>query len=160
MRVLVDASTLIALANIGELELIKNYADKIFISENVKEEVISGESVEHPSLEQYIGDWIDVVQTPEDDHYSGFKGLDSGERSILNYANENDDIFLLLDEQEAKAVAKSEGFDFTGSLGLIVYMCEKGSLSKEKGRDIVKKLVKTDFRMTVSLYDWALEKLD
>ncbi len=160
MKVLVDASTLIALANIGELGLLKDYTDQIFITEKVKEEVISGKVIEHPSLENSVGNWIDVVQAPENDNYSGLKGLDLGERSILNYANNEDDIFLLLDEKEARAVAKSEGFDFTGTLGLIVHLCERGELSKEKGREIVKKLANSEFRMTVSLYDWALEKLD
>ncbi|MFP4000479.1 MAG: hypothetical protein ACLFU5_01070 [Thermoplasmata archaeon] len=78
MRVLVDASTLIALANISELELLKDHTDQVLITQKVKEEVIDGEGVEHPSLENSIGDRIDVVQTPEDDHYSSLKGVDSG----------------------------------------------------------------------------------
>lgn len=161
MKILVDASTLIALAKIGELELLKSHADQILITKKVEEEVTSGERVDYPSLKNGIGDWIDLFQAPENDHYLGLKGLDSGERSILNYANNNeDDIVLLLDEKEARAVAKSEGFDFTGTLGLVVHLCEKGELSNKKGREIIKKLANSEFRMTVSLYDWALEKLD
>lgn len=161
MKVLVDASTLIALANIGELDLLKKYNGRISITEKVKEEFSRGEGAEYTRLENTIGDWIDVLPTPEEDHYSELKGLDSGERSILSYAKSiDDDIVLILDEKEARAVAKAEGFDFTGTLGLIVYLSENGSISKEKGREIVKKLAKSEFRMTVGLYDWALEKLD
>ncbi len=161
MKVLVDASTLIALANIGELDLLKKYNEQISITGKIKEEFSRGEGAGYTRLENTIGDWIDVLPAPEEDHYSGLKGLDSGERSILSYAKSvDDDIVLILDEKEARAAAKAEGFDFTGTLALIVYLSENGSISKEKGREIVKKLAKSEFGMTVGLYDWALEKLD
>ncbi len=159
MKVLVDSSTLIALVKIGELDFLREHYSRIYITEEIKREVTDGNRPENIRLEKIVGDWIDVVQDPVCDDYSGLSGLDQGEKSILNFAAENDDVLLLLDETEARAVARAEGFDFTGTLGLIVYLNEREVISKDKARKVVKKLANSDFRMTVELYDWALDKI-
>ena len=159
MKVLVDSSTLIALAKIGELDFLREHYGRIYITEEIKSEVTDGNRPENIRLKRIVGNWIEVVQDPENDDYSGLNGLDQGEKSILNLAADNEDVLLLLDETEARAVAKAEGLSFTGTLGLIVYLNECEVISKDKARKIVKKLATSDFRMTVELYDWALDKI-
>ncbi|MFP4051894.1 MAG: hypothetical protein ACLFVB_09165 [Thermoplasmata archaeon] len=159
MKVLIDSSTLIALAKIGELDFLNIYNDKIYITEEIRDEVTEKDRPENLVISKNVGDWIKIIEKPDGDHYSGLKGLDEGEKTLLNYAKENDDVMLLLDENEARAVAKAEGFDFTGTLGLIVFLYEKNKLSKKRANKIVKKLAHSDFRMTVDLYDWVLGKL-
>ncbi len=158
MKVLVDSSTLIALAKIGELCFLREYYTHIYITEEIMDEVTHKERPENILLKRYIGDWIKIVNQAKNDHYSGISGLDKGERSLLNYAKENQDSLLILDEKEARMVAKVEGLNYTGTLGLLVYLYEQGSLSNKKAQQILKKLANSDFRMTVELYDWVLEK--
>lgn len=159
MKVLVDSSTLIALVKIGELDFLREHYGRIYITEEIKSEVTDGDRPENVRLKKIVGEWIEVVQDPGHDRYSGLNGLDKGEKSILNFAADDEDVLLLLDETEARAVAKAEGLDFTGTLGLIVYLNDREALSKSKARKIVKKLANSDFRMTVQLYDWALDKI-
>ena len=44
-------------------------------------------------------------------------------------------------------------------MGLIIFACVRGKISKDEAVGIVKRLSRSDFRMTVELYDWALERL-
>ncbi len=158
MKVLVDSSTLIALAKIGELDFLREYYSHIYITEEIKGEVTHKELPENILLKESIGGWIKLLNQVGYDHFSGISGLDKGERILLNYAKENQDTLLILDEKEARMVAKVEGLNYTGTLGLLVYLYEQGSLSNKKAQQIVKKLANSDFRMTVELYDWVLDK--
>lgn len=91
--------------------------------------------------------------------YREFEGLGDGERSILSYARGKRDILIIIDEAEARGVAEDEGIPYTGTIGLIIFAQEKGNISRERAVEIIKKLSRSDFRMTVELYDWALERL-
>ncbi|MFH0904824.1 MAG: hypothetical protein V1854_06540 [Methanobacteriota archaeon] len=118
MEVLPDSSTIIALAKIDSLDLLKETFNAICITKDVE-----------------------------------------GEKSILNYAKGRKNVLVILDEAEARALAEEEGIPYTGTIGLIVFAFENGKISMERAVEIVKRLAKSDFRMTVELYDWALEKL-
>ena len=65
----------------------------------------------------------------------------------------------VLDEIEARAITKGEGIPYTGTIGIIVFAYESRKISKNEAIGIVKRLSRSDFRMTVELYDWAFEKL-
>lgn len=91
--------------------------------------------------------------------YKRLEGLGDGEKSILSYAKGRRDVLLILDEAGARAVAEGEGIQYTGTVGLIIFACARGKISKDEAVGIVKRLSRSDFRMTVELYDWALERL-
>ncbi len=136
------------------------YYDEIYITEEIEVEITEGDRPENLRLENSIGDRMKIVVSPDEDNYSGLDGLDCGEKSLLNYAYKNQDVLLILDEKEPRAVARSEGFDFTSTLGLITFLFEEGEISKEDGIRIIRKLAHSDFRMTVGLYERNLEKLE
>jgi len=161
MKVLIDASSLIALAKTGSLDLIKDVFGRVFITKEIEKEVTSGTLADATVLKEKIKDWIEVVESPRSkEYYAKLKGLDEGECSILGYAKENKEVLLILDEVEARAVAEGEGFTYTGTLGLVVYACEKRIISKARATEIIKKLSRSEFRMTTELYDWALTKIE
>ena len=161
MKVLIDASSLIALAKTGLLDLIRDAFSRVFITKEIEKEVTSGTSADATVLKEKIKGWIEVVESPlSKEYYTKLKGLDEGECSILGHAKENKDVLLVLDEVEARAVAEAEGFAYTGTLGLVVYACEKHIISKARAIEIIKKLSRSEFRMTTELYDWALTKIE
>lgn len=159
MKVLADASSLIAFAKIGALDLLKALFGEIYITEKIENEVISGSSSDAAVIKEKASKWIKILKFTPSGYFSDIEGIDEGERSILEYAKQNKGTLLILDEIEARAIAESEHFNFTGTLGLIVFACEKGKISREEGIELIKKLSKSDFRMTVELYDWAMEEL-
>ena len=158
MEVLPDSSTIIALAKTGSLDLLKETFNTICITKEVKGEITSGSFPEIEEIKRWIGKWITVIES-RTTRYEEFEGLGDGEKSILNYAKGRKNVLAILDEAEARALAEEEGILYTGTIGPIVFAFEKGKISKERAIEIVKRLAKSDFRMTVELYDWALEKL-
>ncbi len=158
MKILPDSSSIIALAKAGALELLERVFGRVVITREVEREITAGDFPEVAEIKKAIGKWMEVVEV-QSGEYGEFESLGDGEKSILSYAKNNRDVLLILDEAEARAVAKAEGFNFTGTIGLIVFACETGRISREEAVDIVKRLARSDFRMTVELYDWALERL-
>ncbi len=158
MEVLPDSSTIIALAKTDSLDLLKETFNAICITKEVEGEITSGSFPEIEDIKRGIGKWIKVIES-KTIRYKEFEGLDNGERSILNYAKGRKNVLLILDETEARALAEEEGIQYTGTIGLIVFAFENRKISRERAIEIIKKVAKSDFRMTVELYDWALEKL-
>ncbi len=158
MKILSDSSSIIALAKVGALELLERVFGRVIITREVEREITAGDFPEVAEIKKAIGKWMEVVEV-QSGEYGEFESLGDGEKSILSYAKSSENALLILDEAEARAVAKVEGFNFTGTIGLIVFACETGRISREKAVDVVKRLARSDFRMTVELYDWALERL-
>lgn len=158
MKVLIDSSSLIAFAKIGAIELLKNLFGEIYITEEIKSEVVFGSTSDAAIIRERIGKWIKILKFTPPGYFKDVRGIGEGERSILEYAKDNKGTLLILDEIEARAIAESENLNFTGTIGLTVFACERGKISSEEGIDLIKKLSKSDFRMTVELYDWAMEK--
>jgi len=158
MRILPDSSCIIALAKVGALELLERVFGRVVITRQVEREITAGDFPEVGEIRKALQRWMEVVEVKLE--YVELESLGEGEKSILSYAkNSSEDVLLILDEVETRAVARAEGFNFTGTIGLIVFACETGRVSREEVIDIVKRLARSDFRMTVELYDWALERL-
>ncbi len=158
MKVLPDSSTIIALAKTGSLDLLKKTFGKICITKEVEKEITSGSFPEIGEIKGGMGKWIEVLES-RTAGYKVFEGIGSGEKSILSYAKGREGVLLVLDEIEARAIAESEGILYTGTIGLIIFAYESRKVSKNEAIGIVKRLSRSDFRMTVELYDWAFEKL-
>lgn len=158
-RILVDASTIIALAKIGELDFLRDFFAEVYITPSVQEEVLVEDYPETGQIEKSIGKWIKVIEIDEADLERNKEfGLGEGEASIIEIAREEDG--LVLDDPVARNVAKVQGLDYTGLIGLVVEASDAGVISKEEAKDILEKLSESDFRMTTELYNWALKKLD
>lgn len=157
MRVLPDSSTIIALAKTHSLDLLKKTFGEVWVTKEVEREITSGDFPGIGEIKRGMDKWIKTLRV-ETTSYK-FEGLGRGEKSILSHAKGRKDVLLILDEAEARAVAEGERIPYTGTIGLIVFAYQTGKISKEEAVAIVKRLSKGDFRMTVELYDWALEKL-
>lgn len=77
----------------------------------------------------------------------------------MDYAKGRSGVLLVLDEAEARAIAEGEGIPYTGTIGLIIFAFESKKVTKSESVGIVKRLSRSDFRMTTGLYDWALDRL-
>ncbi len=66
---------------------------------------------------------------------------------------------LILDDRGARALAQARNIPHTGLLGLLVMGVQAQRLEPNPTLDILSRLARTDFRMTVDLYDWAQKKI-
>jgi len=156
MRTFVDASTIIALSKIGELELLRKLLGKIFITKSIEKELLCNEYPETDIIRKAVGDWIVPVKVKGDTKKYVKYGLDKGEATLFLTGKK---ARLVIDELNARRVADVENREYTGLLGLIVAAVETKKLPKKKAKDIIDKLAESDFRMTVVLYKSVMERI-
>ena len=142
-----DTSSLIALTNIGELELLKKVYEEVVITPEIGEEY----GLETP-------DWI---RTEKIEDIQKFKllnlELDKGESSGITLALENEASLLIIDEKKGRGIAKKLGIKITGILGVMIRAKEIGAINRVK--PLIEKLEKVDFRMSERLKNQILERV-
>lgn len=153
-----DSSTIIALSKIGELDLLKDLFAEIHITSFIRREILAEGYPETNRIRRAVDEWIKVIDVEEEELQKYVEcGLAKGEASLIQIAREDDR--LILDDPVARDVARVEGLEFTGLIGLLVEASHAGLVSKERGRKILEKLSSSDFRMTAELYNWAAKRL-
>lgn len=146
--VISDASPIIALADIGELELLKLLYDTIVITDLVRSEI-------HAELP----DWIKISTAYDSKQLQILElELDRGEASAIALALENSDSRIILDESKGRAVAKRLGLNVIGTLGIIIKAKDKKLI--ESGKSILEKLEEHGFWLSASLKARLLKRLD
>jgi len=155
MRTWVDASAIIALDAIGEVELLRDLLGRVAITTQVAEEIFAGR--ESLALRDARGAWIEVVHVRGDLGPWTSLGLGSGEASLLLTPAADR---IVLDEIAARTVAEAEGREYVGLLGLLLAGVDRGSIPPDQAREVLQKLAQSSFRMTAELYDGVLRALD
>ncbi|MGZ5245092.1 MAG: DUF3368 domain-containing protein, partial [Bacteroidia bacterium] len=109
-----DASCLILLDKIGELNLLQKIFGQILITETVSNEI----NITLP-------DWIEVKNPETNLHFALASILDSGEATSISLAMDYDNALLIIDEFKGRKVAQEMVLKITGTLGVLVIAKEK-----------------------------------
>jgi predicted nucleic acid-binding protein len=142
-----DTSSLIALTNIGELELLKKVYGEVVITPEIGEEY----GLETP-------DWIRIEKIEDVQKFKLLNlELDKGESSGITLALENEASLLIIDEKKGRGIAKKLGIRITGILGVMIRAKEIGVINRVK--PLIEKLEKVDFRMSERLKNQILERV-
>lgn len=116
--VIADASCLIVLANIGELDLLRRTFGRVTITPAVQEEYGSA-----------IAEWMQV-RSPRTT--SGMKDLleelGRGEATSIALATEISDHLLVLDDKAARRIAIDRGLRYVGTLGVLTLAKRRGAI--------------------------------
>ena len=158
MAILVDSSTILALASIGELGFLKDLFVSIVISEEIKDEILFREGPTKDAINEALGDWIVVKAAPRNNRSSMGTGLGTGERSLFALFRPGD--VLIIDDALARRTARTKGMGFTGLLGLLIAAVQEKVIKKDRGISVLEKLASSDFHMTVSLYISVKRKIE
>jgi predicted nucleic acid-binding protein len=152
-NVISNASPLIALSNISQLELLKDLFQKIIIPKSVYQEVVE-EGKDKPGAKEVkkaTGKWIEVEEVKNFEEVQTLRAiLDYGESEVIVLAQEVKANLLILDNREPRIFAKHLGFRVIGTIGILILAYEKGFLKnpiekilelREKGFYISDKLL-------------------
>lgn len=157
--VLVDASVLITLAEIGKLDCLYGMDETPVVPEAVQEEVTSEPA--SSELAKAIYDTGDLRIDAEDyryrSHWSSFRtaashlgesfpdepagqweGSDihwSGDVALLARALEADDAIVVTDDKPLRKTCKALDIPVSGSIGVIIAAVERGDLEPENAKD-------------------------
>jgi len=139
-----DTSCLIALSNIGSVNLLRDLYTEVIITPEVEDEF--GDT---------LPDWIIVekVKNSELQDEIGLK-LDKGEASSIALAIEMKESVLIIDELKGRTVAKSFNVEIIGTIGIIILANKRGLLMDVMST--IQNLVNNGFRLS----DKLLKNLD
>jgi uncharacterized protein len=155
MIVVANAGPLIALAQIGQIDLLPALYGRIVIPQAVQREVtISGYG--RPGAEEFQrADWI-VVNHVQDKVAVQLlsERLDQGESEAIALALELRADLLLIDEARGRRVAEARGLHKTGTLGTLIAAQKRGLVSNI--HPLLDALVDSGFYMSEELYQTVL----
>lgn len=168
LMVVSNSSPLIYLAKVGRLNLIKDVYGRIWIPEAVFYEVVTqGKALgiaEASIVEGAVDQWIfkGGVRSEIDSKY-GFldenERIGPGERQALKLCKQlNADLFIV-DDKEARRVAKIMKVKTLGTCGILIQARRQSLVSSEEAEGILNDLVKAGFRIDLSLYRRVTEEL-
>lgn len=156
-----DATPLIYLARVGRLHILKELFEKVFIEDEVKREVVDKGKEEGAAdsvtIEECINDgWIIVKKVK---NKKEFKGIHRGEANSLLLAKELN-TGILIDEEDARIVARSFGLEARGTLYVLKEGNRQGIISKKETIKILDNILKEGFRLSAHIYSEFIKTLE
>jgi predicted nucleic acid-binding protein len=118
MIVVADTSPINYLVLIEQVDLLRQLYQRVIIPEAVYSEAVH--PLAPPPLRQWISsapNWLEIHRAPEALSFS--TELDVGETEALTLASHLHADLVLLDDSEARHVARQLGISFTGILGIL-----------------------------------------
>ena len=142
---LADTSCLIALDNVGELDILKKIFGQVMITPEVKEE-----------FGKELPEWF-IIENFQNYRFFNFiaEFVDIGEASIIALAFENPSSLVVLDDLKARNIATKLGLKVTGTFGVLLIGKELGIIPQVK--PILQKLKSVSFRLSEELESKILE---
>jgi uncharacterized protein len=157
MTIVSNASPLIALIRIGQLDLLRQLYSEIIIPEAVWHEVVV-EGADQPGAEVVSSaSWIVRRTVTNRPLVHGLQQeLDAGEAEAIALAVEIDDALLLMDERLGRDTARHFDIRYTGVVGVLVEAKHKGFVQAiQPHLDALRNLA--GFRVSETLYRRVLQ---
>ncbi len=155
-----NTSPLISLAKSGRLNLLKDLFGDVLIEEEVwKEAVGQGKKEGAPDafvIESAIKEgWITVERLKKKRE---FKGIHEGEAYTILLAKKHNCI-ALIDEEDARAVARALGLEVRGTLYVLRKAAEDKILTEEEAVEILNNMIANGLRISAGIYSWFLNSV-
>ena len=157
MIVVSNASPLIALSNVGLLQVLEELFGGVYIPAGVWREVVN-EGRERPGARDVTNaEWIKQREVQDTIAvYILQERLDQGESEAIVLALETGADVILLDDKRARKIAQGRGLNVIGTLGVLLRAKEIGYIDAVK--PYLDKLVLSGFLVSPRLYAVVLKK--
>jgi hypothetical protein len=154
--VISDASPIVNLATVGQLELLQQLYGHVIIPPAVFREIAVVGAGQPGAAEVEAFDWVETRQVIDQRMVAALQlEVDEGEAEAITLAFELDADLLLIDERIGRAVASRLGLKFIGLLGALVEAKRNGLVPAV--RPVLDELIeKSGFWITGELYDSVL----
>ena len=166
-RIFLDATTLIALGTIGELEQLTSFSGALVVLHTVQREVTTEPA--QTNLSRFIAqDAVTTTDPAVQDHIDQAKEVlgeseQNGDVSliaaVLAYTAADRPVGVVSDDQRVRTTARGLGATVTGTVGVIVRAVEEG-LDREAAHDLVRRIDSHGLHMTGTLRETADELID
>ena len=141
-----DTSCLIALDNIGHLDILQKTLLNICTTEEVQQE-----------FGKPLPTWISIQNVINHNRKKELEQIvDKGEASAIALALETVDCTLIIDERKGRNLAKSHHIPVIGTLKIILIAKQKGVIPSVK--PVIDHLQRKGFRFSSALLEFILEQ--
>lgn len=156
MTVVSNASPLINLARIGQMDLLRDVYGEVRIPEAVRREVVEEGAGQPGAQEVQAAEWIKTQTITNEPLVQALRQeLDAGEAEAIVLALETSADVLLMDERLGREAARHLGVAVTGLIGLFVEAKRRGLISAVKpSLDALRD--QAGFRIRQGLYEEVL----
>lgn len=128
-KVIVNTTPIIALADIGQLDLLQKLYGEITIPKAVEDEILS----EPAKTAVKSCKWIRICNISDDSQKKFFRSrLHAGEVEVMILADELKADLVIMDDNAAKKTAKFMGLEVTGTFGVLTKAKRKGFIDQVK----------------------------
>ena len=157
LRVIVNSTPLIAMCNIGRLDLFQKVYGRIVIPQAVFDEVTEKDDSACRQIKQRP-DWIGVEQISDNSQKQMYRAkLHDGEVEVMILAEETPTADLvIIDDNAAKKTAKFLGLHVTGTLGVLLRAKRMGLV--ERIAPVIDDLCKNGFYVDETVRARALRQ--
>jgi predicted nucleic acid-binding protein len=154
MIVVANAGPLIALARVGQFDLLRAVYRRVHIPPAVRDEVMASGSGLPGAAEAGAATWLHIVEVRDRTAVQLLRDrLDAGESEAIVLAVELRADLLLIDEARGRRVAEARGLNKTGTVGTLVVAKKRGLISTVT--PLLDELWAGGFRMSEELYQRA-----
>jgi len=157
LKAVANSSVLIALSTIGQLGVLsRRFSEGVLVPQAVWREVVETGKGQPGSAELVSAAWIIVREVKDKDLVSLLRAeLDEGEAEAIALAREEQVPVVLLDEKDARQVARRLKLQVLGTVGLLIWAKRVGAIASLREQlDTLRTLGR--FRLSQAVYDEAL----
>lgn len=151
----VNASPVIALGRVGQVELLARLPQRVIMPQAVKEEILDAPEGDPARAAVERGLFKIVVAPPTPPEIAAWD-LGKGETAVLSYALSAPDWVAILDDGAARRCARSFSVKVTGTLAVVILAKEHGLI--ESAAQVLRALQNNDFRLDDEIIRAALSK--
>ncbi len=143
--VVVNATPVIALALINQLDLLRRLYGEALIPPAVRAEVLAGGPGSPGFVELQRAEWIRVTDLQDPRRADLLSDLDRGEAEVIALAQELNATLVIVDERLARRHVRRLGLKLTGTLGVLLKAKERGLIPVVK--PLIDRLQRGGFRL-------------
>jgi predicted nucleic acid-binding protein len=151
----INASPVIALARVGQVELLARLPKRAVIPRAVEEEILSAPEND-PACAALKSGMFKIVETPAPPSEVLAWDLGRGETAVLSYALAHPKWMAVLDDGAARRCARSLALNVTGTLAVVLLAKQCGFI--ESAAQVLHDLQGADFRLDDAVIREALAR--
>jgi len=154
-RCVVDAAPIIFLAKLGHLEFLRLNAEEVLVPTEVLKEIAAKQDEATEEVSKRLDGWLKECKVVRSDLMRMLIDMDEGERSVLAQALQEGIDSVVLDDMEARRIARRLGLKPIGTVGLLIVARQRGLIGSLKTE--LDRLKALGFWLSEELYREALK---
>ena len=161
MKVIVNATPIIALSGINQLDLLNKLFDEVIIPYAVYEEVVIKGAKKTGAINLQNANWIKIERVTSPKTINPLLlGLDQGELEVIQLGLLINPDYVIIDEKLGRKIAQAMGLSVKGTLGILLAGFYAGYLSKQETLDLSQQLVNHGIRLSAYVLNLIQIELD